>query len=45
MLSPISHFIKTFTINPRSQIEGLKYEIQQARNAFKDEVNLHAERE
>jgi len=45
MLSPVSHLIKTFTINPRSQIEGLKYEIQKARNAFKDEVNRHAERQ
>ena len=45
MLSPVSHFIKTFTVNPRSQIEGLKYEIQQARNGFKDEVTRHAERQ
>lgn len=45
MLTPVSNLIKTFTINPRSQIEGLKYEIQQARNAFKDEVNRHAEKQ
>ena len=45
ILSPISHFLKTFTINPRSQIEGLKCEIQQARNGFKDEVNRHAQKQ
>ncbi|MCX6822513.1 MAG: hypothetical protein NTX91_00760 [candidate division SR1 bacterium] len=45
LLSPLSHLVKTFTINPRSLIEGLKTEIQDARNAFKDEVNRHAKKQ
>lgn len=38
----LSHFLKTFTINPRSCIDGLKQEIQEVRNAFKEEVVFRA---
>ena len=40
-----SHLLKTFTLNPRSQIPGLEKEIKQARKAFKEEMHTIREQE
>ena len=38
----LTHLLKTFTLNSKSQIVGLKNEIKQVRSAFKEEVESRA---
>ena len=44
-VNALSHLLKTFTLNSRSQIEGLKQEIKKVRGAFKEEVDNRAKQE
>ncbi|MEI6774719.1 MAG: hypothetical protein WCL18_08305 [bacterium] len=41
-VNTLSHLLKTFTLNSRSQIAGLKQEIKKVRGAFKEEVDTRA---
>ncbi|MEI6673222.1 MAG: hypothetical protein WCL02_08150 [bacterium] len=45
LINSISHLLKTFTLNPRSQIEGLKDEIKKVRSDFKKEIDFHAQQQ
>lgn len=38
----LSHLLKTFTLNSKSQIDGLKQEIKKVRAKFKEEVEMLA---
>lgn len=45
LVNTLSNLLKTFTLNSKSQIEGLKKEIKKVRGAFKEEVDARAKQQ
>ena len=44
-VNTLSHLLKTFTLNSKSQITGLKQEIKKVRSIFKEEVDLRTKQQ